>query len=51
LGNLAFNVGVKVVQGGSRLSRLTQDVAPAEAGEIIGRIVKTKLVNRVVGTE
>jgi hypothetical protein len=51
VGNLAFNGGVKVAEGGSSLGRLAQYVAPAEAGEVVRRIMKPKLMNRAVGPE
>lgn len=51
LGNLAFDAGIEVVEGGRSLGGLAQDVTPAEAREIVGRIVKAKLMNCVVCTE
>src|SRR4029077_8950327 len=51
VGNLVFNGGVKVVERGGCLGRLMQNVAAAEAREVIGRIAKPKLMNGAVSTE
>jgi hypothetical protein len=51
MGNLVFNGGVKVVERGSCLGRLAQNVAAAEAREVIGRIAKPKLMNGAVSAE
>jgi hypothetical protein len=49
--NLVLNGGVKLVERGSGLGRLMQNVAAAEARQIIGGIAKPKLMNGAVSAE
>lgn len=48
---MVFDDGVEVAERGSSLGELVEDVAPAGAGEALGRSVKTKLMNCTVGAE
>jgi len=51
LRNLFLNGRVKLVQGTGGLGGLAQNVASSEAGEIIGGVVKAKLVCGAMGAE
>lgn len=51
LRNLVFYIGIEVAENSCGLGGLMQDVATAKAGQVVGRVVKAKLMNCVLGTE